>query len=93
MISIEEKYQYGNLCDALCRNLNDNFMNVSFEIFENGDIQCKFILLKFSNREEEYIEDIMAEFTALQTKDCVLKPIIEIGNEKKLKNIVYNNIG
>lgn len=89
---MEEKYQYGNLCDALCRNINDNFLNVSFEILDNNDIQCKFILSKFSDIEEEYIDDIMVEFTALQMEDRVLKPIIKVGNDINLKNIVYKSI-
>jgi hypothetical protein len=91
-MEIEVKYQTCNLCDALHRNINNNFESVSFEIFENGDIQIKFVLSKLTAQEKEYIGDILAEFSAKQENDCVLKQIVEIGDKSPLRNIVYNKL-
>ncbi len=88
-MEIEVKYQACNLCDALCRNINDNFESVSFEILANGDIQTKIVLSELTEQEEEYIDDLIAEFSALQERNCILKPIVDIGNSPTLQNIVY----
>jgi hypothetical protein len=85
----EIKYQACNLCDALHRNINDNFESISFEILDNGDIQTKIVLSELTEQEEEYIDDLIAEFSALQERDCVLEPIVEIGASPPLRNIVY----
>ena len=89
MKEIEVMCQVCNLSDALCRNINDNFKSVSFELTDNGEIQTKIILHRLTEQEKEFIEDIMAEFTASQNYDCILKPIVEIGHSTALKNIVY----
>ncbi len=34
--------------------------------------------------EEEYTDDLIAEFSAQQENDCVLKPIVDIGNSPPL---------
>jgi len=91
-MEIEEKYQACNLCDALCRNINDNFESVSFEILDNGDIQTKIVLVELTEQEEEYIDDLIAEFSAVQIGDWVLKPIVKIGDSPPLKNIVYQKL-
>ena len=84
------KFQACNLCDSLHRNINDNFKSVSFEILENGNIQTKIVLRKMTQVEENFIEDISVEFSSKQQKDCILKPIVEIGsNITPLENIVY----
>lgn len=88
-MEIVEKYQSCNLCDALHRNINDNFKSVSFEIIDNGDIQIKIVLSELTEQEEEYIDDLIAEFSALQERDCVLKPIVEIGDSPTLRHLVY----
>lgn len=91
-MEIEVKYQACNLCDALCRNINDNFESVSFEILDNGDIQTKIVLSELTEQEEEYIDDLIAEFSALQERNCILKPIVDIGNSPPLQNIVYQKL-
>ena len=88
-MEIEVKYQACNLSDSLHRNINDNFKSVSFEILDNGDRQTKIILSVLTKQEEEYIDDLIAEFSALQERDCVLKPIIHTGESSPLRNIVY----
>jgi hypothetical protein len=85
----EIKYQSCNLVDALCRNINDNFKSVSFEILEKGNIQIKIVLTKLTKTEEEYIDDLIAEFSAMQERNCVLEPIIELGSFP-LRNLVYS---
>jgi hypothetical protein len=92
MITIEEKYQACKLCDALCRNINDNFKSVSFEILDNGYIQYKVVLMELTEQEQEYIDDLDVEFSAAQERNCVLKPIVEIGDSPPLKNIVYYKV-
>ena len=90
MMDIETKYQACNLCDALHRNINDNFESVSFEILNNGNIQTKVVLQRITKIEADYIEDILAEFSAKQQTNCVLAPIIEIGIDiPPLKNLIY----
>lgn len=91
MTNVEIKYQTCNLCDALHRNINDNFISVSFEILDNGDIQTKFVLSELTEQEEEYIGDLTAEFEAKQESDRVLRPIVKIGlsNNLPLRNLVY----
>lgn len=91
-MEIEVKYQACNLSDALCRNINDNFESVSFEILDNGDIQTKIVLSELTEQEEEYIDDLIAEFSALQERNCILKPIVDIGNSPPLQNIVYQKL-
>jgi hypothetical protein len=91
-MEIEVKYQACNLSDALCRNINDNFESVSFEIIDNGDIQTKIVLSELTEQEEEYIDDLIAEFSALQERNCILKPIVDIGNSPPLQNIVYQKL-
>lgn len=88
-MKIEIKYQACNLCDSLHRNINDNFRSVSFEILKNGNIQTKIILKKMTKQEKEYIDDLIAEFSAKQENDCVLKPIIAIDDSLPLKHIIF----
>ena len=86
----ELRYQACNLCDALHRNINDNFESVSFEIFDNGDVQAKVVLEERTENEEAYIDDMIAEFAALQETNCVRAAHIEVGkNMPPLKNVVY----
>jgi hypothetical protein len=90
MNKMEIKYQACNLCDALHRNINGNFISVSFEILPDEDIQIKIVLEKMTAAEENYIQDISAEFLAKQQRDCVLKPIVEIGpDQPALTYLVY----
>lgn len=89
MISIEEKYQVINMSDALHRNLNDNFISVSLEVLDNGDVQSKFILTVFTEQEEEYIDDAICELSAMQDRNCILKAIVEVGDGIPLRHIVY----
>jgi len=88
-MEIEVKYQTCALAEALIRNINDNFESVSFEILDNGDVQTKIVLFDLTEQEDEYVDDLMAEFSAKQENDCVLKPIVEIGDSPPLKNLVY----
>ncbi len=87
---IKIKYQAGNLIRSCCRNINDNFISVSFELKDNQDIQTKFIFYDYSEFEEEYVDDIIAEFSAMQESDCILPPIIEVEIGDPLENLVYS---
>lgn len=77
---------------CLHRNINDNFKSVSFEILDNGYVQWKVVLTELTEQEEEYIDDISVEFSAPQVCDCILKPIVDIGNSSPLQNIVYQKL-
>jgi hypothetical protein len=89
-MEIEVKYQACNLCNALCRNINDNFKSVSFEIFNNGDIHIKIILEKRTEIEDEYINDMSAEFEASQQTNFVTTIEVEVKTDSPpLQNIVY----
>lgn len=89
IMDIEIKYQTCNLCDALCRNINNNFESVSFDVIDDKDIQVKIVLSLLTEQEKDYIDDLIAEFSAQQVSDCVLKPIVVVGNHSPLKYIVY----
>lgn len=89
MIEIEIKYQTINLCKALLKNINDNFESVSFNLLDSGHVQTKIILFQITEKERDYIEDLMAEFSAIQEIDCVLKVDVVVGESTPLKNIVY----
>ncbi|MCB0482666.1 MAG: hypothetical protein KDC83_14655 [Flavobacteriales bacterium] len=84
------KYQACNLCDALHRNVTDNFLNISFEVIDELDIQVKFIMKEVTELERDMIDDIMAEFSSKQLKNCVRKPVIVSEVSEPLKNVLYN---
>jgi hypothetical protein len=87
---LDIKYHACLLCDAMVRNINENFSCISFEILSGGDVQVQVILDIATSAEYEYIDDLMAEFTTMQQTDCVKTPKIEIGrNRVPLKNIVF----
>lgn len=86
----EVRYQASILVDALHRNINNNFASISFEIMDNGDIILLILLINKTCVEEEYIEDIIAEFEGLQLTHNVEKVEILIeGSIEPLKNVVY----
>jgi len=86
----EIKYQISNICNALLRNINNNFISVSFDFVSNDDTLVKVILEKKTEVEDDYIEDMIAELAASQQSDCVKKPQIEVGNQHTpLRNLVY----
>ena len=85
------KYHAGILCDSLHRNINDNFVSVSFEILRDGTIKIKIVLKSKTNIEIEYINDISAEFEAVQGIDNLSE--VEIVVDKyalPLVHIVYS---
>jgi len=87
---IEIKYQTSNLCDALLRNINDNFVSVSFDFVGNNDVLVKVILAKRTEVEDSYIDDMSAEFAASQLRDCVRKVQVEVGKHHlPLQNLIY----
>ena len=81
----EIKFQTCNIGDAMLRNINNNFLSISFNL-ENGDVQVKIIMEEKTIIEENYIDDFVTELAALQNSNCIKKPIIELGNNKKLLN-------
>ena len=92
MTEFDIKLQSCMLCDALVRNINNNFFNISFGIREDKMIIVKFILTMISAIEEDLIDDIIAEYSATQDTNCVLSPVIvKLGeNILPLDNIVYS---
>lgn len=91
-MEIEVQYQTCALNEASIRNINDNFRSISFEILDNGNIQTKIVLAILTELEQQYIDDLVGEFSAKQTNDCVLKPITVVGDYLPLKNLVYQNL-
>lgn len=89
MKTLEEKIQTCYLCDALLKNIDDSFVSVSFSITDDNNVQVKFILSVFSQKGNEYINDAIADFTAKQSKDCILPPLIELAPSLPLANLVY----
>ncbi len=85
------KSQAGNLCAALHRNINDNFVSVSFAVTDSGDVSIKIILLELTETEKEYIEDIDGEFSAVQWEDPFVDICVEIygDDSQPLENLVY----
>lgn len=90
MKDLEIKVQACNLSESLVRNINDNFLNISFDLLNNGNIKVKIILDKLTEIEKEYINEISGEFESKQLSDIVEE--FEISTEKNsvpLRNIVY----
>ena len=88
-MNILAMYQASNLCDALIRNINDNFISVSFDLLGNNDVLVKIILELRTQREDDHIDDIMAEMSARQESNCIRNPVLEVGWESMpLKNLV-----
>ena len=88
--SYEVKYQFCNLCDALHRNINDNFESVSFEIDTMGEIQVQVVLLNQTPVELDYIDDLMGEFFASQERNIVKQVIVSVDSDSlPLEHIVY----
>lgn len=86
----EVKYQTCNISNALLRNINDNFISVSFDFEGNNYLVVKVVLVKRTEKEDGYIEDMIAEFSALQESDSVRKVLVEVGVEHfPLQNLVY----
>ncbi|MBI2273954.1 MAG: hypothetical protein HYU70_09175 [Bacteroidetes bacterium] len=90
MISYELKFQFCNLSDALHRNVTDNFESVSFNITKDNFIQVQVVLKEKTSTDMEYIDDFIAEFSALQETDNVLPPIVkEKDKNLPLKYVVF----
>ena len=90
--NLEIKYQSCLLMDALHRNINDRFYSVSFEIY-GSEVQVKIILSKRTDVEDEYIDDLMAEFIARQDIKDIRKAIVDVGQKSTpLANIVYQKM-
>lgn len=76
------------LKNALQRNINDNFISVSFDILKKKRIMIKFILKKITDVEKEYIDDILAEYSAVEL-DYHLKFEMVTDKIEPLKYLVY----
>ncbi|KIO76869.1 hypothetical protein TH53_12225 [Pedobacter lusitanus] len=86
------KLIYSNLCNAMIRNVNNNFYSISFDILQNEDIQVKIILYSYNEDEKNLVEDLMAEFSALEEKNNVLAAILTTDfKELKLRYKIYES--
>jgi len=91
MITNEIKIKTSELCQAMVRNINDNFLSVSFAILLKKQIKIKIILLIQSNVEVELIYDLTAEFVALQTGYKIYPPIVSsFENDLPLECIIFS---
>jgi hypothetical protein len=86
--SFQIKLQACNLCDAMHRNINDNFQSVSFRIESNDEISVKIVLSNMTDEEEEYIDDIISEFESRQENNNVKKVVLT----KDKASLPYENI-
>lgn len=93
VIDNEINLQKSNLINALQRNINHNFSSVSFDFTKDGIIQIKVILNNKTDIELDLINDISAEFTAVQNKDNVDDFLIVIEEEDSfpLKFLIYKS--
>lgn len=89
-IDVLTKYQACILCSCLHRNINNNFISVSFKIDDDGEIILKIVLKEKSSIEDEYIDDITAEYEALQEADILKEVQILVDKTAMpLENVVY----
>jgi hypothetical protein len=87
------EYQTCNLCQAMLRNINDNFLCVSFDLIGDRDIVVRIALAQRTEIEEQYVDDMMAEFSSLQESNCVKPPEIQVGQGKlPLRYLVYRKL-
>ncbi|MDH6310678.1 hypothetical protein M2451_003555 [Dysgonomonas sp. PFB1-18] len=85
------KEQIVELCDSVVRNINNNFRNISLDIDDEGNLRIKIILDITTEKEYEYIDDISAEFEAVQENRIVKD--IEVTtdlNSKPLPHLIYS---
>ncbi len=75
-VNYEAKLQISHLCDAMIRNINDNFYNVSLSINNSQEIYVQIVLLKRTEIEDEYIDDLVTEFESMQEGNFVKKVVI-----------------
>ena len=86
----EIRYQACNICNSMLRNINDNFLTVSFDFLDDGNLLVKVVLKQKGKSEVEYIDDMIAELSALQESNCVSKPQVEVGSQHSpLRHLVY----
>lgn len=85
------KEQIAELCDSTVRNINDNFRNISLDIDDEGNLKIKIILDIITEKEYEYIDDISAEFEAVQEKRIVKEvEVTTDSNSKPLSYLIYS---
>lgn len=79
-----------DICDALARNINDNFISVSFIFSENEkSVYIRFILKELTEKEEEYIDDCSAEIEASQPFIIINIESFTDASTRLLPHIVY----
>ncbi len=71
---------YFEFKQSLIRNVNHNFLNISF-CYDQNQVKTLFILSEISELEIEYIEDSIAILTANLGENIVLPPKIEKFNK------------
>jgi hypothetical protein len=91
MITEQIKKITSELCQAMLRNVNENFDSVSFDVLPDNDIQVRVILKNGTEKEEELIDDLIAEFSALQESDIIRPAQICSLEEAPLPFLVYKH--
>ena len=62
---------------------------MSFQVSDDGEIKIKIVLNKRTKAEDEYIDDLITEFEALQEKNIVNEVVTYLGVNLFFKKIVY----
>lgn len=88
-MNYRDMYIMSEVAMALCRNINDNYVSVSFEYVDDGSIQSKIVLKSCSSKEEEYIQDFMNELDWGQDDPYFRDVIVVVGNDAPLRHVVY----
>ncbi len=87
---IEMMFHACNVCQALVRNISNNFLSVSFALTRSKLIDLKISLESATLTDYNLIEDFVAELSALYEYDCVGNVLIVEGSEHlPLSNLVY----
>lgn len=85
------KYQTSNLCMAFHFNITDNVLSISFDIYDDEDVQVMIKVRQLLEYENEYFDDAAAEFSALQHKNIGKKFIVtDDVNKPDLQYLFYS---
>lgn len=88
--SLEVKLQASHLVDALQRNVTSSLLSASVEV-RGKDVIVRLAYDKLPNENDEYLDDIKAEFEALQI-DMFVQPFVLLEGESEIavdEHLVY----
>jgi hypothetical protein len=92
-VNYDVKLVFCSLCQAMLRNINNNFKSVSFDIF-NGNVKVKVVLFQIDDDDESLIKDMMAELSSMSETNNILTAQIETdAGQDYCRYLLYRSSG